>query len=405
MLMLQKIRELRTNENALIAVDVLLHSKSAFMNIFLMSFLMSVSINSSPASFITYCIVRYSLIALFSVLLMPLMKHHTLAAWRVSMFFSVAQILSVILLDETAPYFTYIIATFSALESALYWRPKMYYDVTEVGNARRLRFKAVGQIFIEIVKIIMPIVLGIAIADSGYTQAGFIILAISLMQLLLSVLFRPTHRVMPRRMHSLRKIYDMIIRHKSLRKIFYIQLLRGFAFASAAYIIIAQVNVYRSSGSDLDLGVFTSAASIIAILILAFYRRLKTRVSQQAILYSIVPAAILLPISLIIFPNNSVLSVAFYIFSQAVIESFLNGTVLVTRLQQLLNGHLADDSYRFEIESFSEVALTVGRVLGQSILLLIILLGYEKNMMYFAALEAFAIFPLLEIALPAKNRL
>ena len=403
--MLQKLHKLRTNENVLIAVDVLLHSKSTFMNIFLMSFLMRVSLSSSPVSFIAYCIVRYSLMAIFAVALMPLMKRHTLAAWRISMFFSVAQIISVILLDETAPYFTYVVALFSALESTLYWRPKMHFDVTEVRNDRRLRFKAMGQIFIEAAKIIMPVVLGLVIVGSSYTRAGFIILVISLVQLLLSILFRPTHKAMPHKVHSLRKIYGIMTKHKSLRKVFYIQLLRGFAFASAAYIIIAQVNVYRSSGSDLDLGVFTSVASIATILILFLYRRVKTRGAQKAIMYSIAPAAILLPVCLIIFPNDPALSIAFYVFSQSAIESFFNGTVLLTRLQQLLNAHLRDDSYRFEIESLSEVALTVGRVVGQSILLLIIISGNEQHMMWLAAIGAFAIIPLMKIALPAENKL
>ena len=405
MLMLQKLRALRTNENVLIAVDVLLQSKSTFMNIFLMSFLMRVSVSSSPISFVAYCIVRYSLMGIFAFTLMPLMKRHTLAAWRISMFFSVAQILSVILLDETAPYFTYIVAIFSALEATLYWRPKMHFDVTEVSNDRRLRFKATGQIFIESAKIIMPIVLGYVIVGSSYTSAGTIILIISLVQLLLSILFRPTHKAMPHKVHKLSKIYAIISHHKSLRKIFYIQLLRGFAFTSAAYIIIAQINVYRSSGSDLDLGIYTSAASVVTIIILAFYECLKTRASQKAILFSLAPAVILLPFSLILFPNNPTLSVAFYIFTQSVLESFFNGTILLTRLQQILNSHLKDDSYRFEIESISEIALTIGRVVGQSILLFIIVIGHEDYMMYFAVIEALAIFPLLKFSLPAKNKL
>jgi hypothetical protein len=67
--MLQKLRRLRTNENVLIAVDVLLHSKSAFMSVFLMAFLMRSSLSSSPEGFLTYNIARYAFIALLSMLL------------------------------------------------------------------------------------------------------------------------------------------------------------------------------------------------------------------------------------------------------------------------------------------------------------------------------------------------
>ena len=80
--MLQKLRKLRTNENILIAVDVLINSKSAFMNIFLMAFMMRVSLSESPVDFIIYSMTRYACMGVFSILLMGFVRRHTLAAWR-----------------------------------------------------------------------------------------------------------------------------------------------------------------------------------------------------------------------------------------------------------------------------------------------------------------------------------
>ena len=186
MIMLKCLRALRTNENILIAADVLLSSKSSFMNVFLMAFMINISAASSPVNFIVYCIVRYSLMALFAIILIPLFKKHTLASWRISMMFSIFEILAVVLLDSQAFYFPYVLAIFSAAESSLYWRPKMYFDVTEVPDSRRLYFKGRATIFTEVIKIVMPVVLGIVIGNAGYTRAAFIILGISLAQLLLS---------------------------------------------------------------------------------------------------------------------------------------------------------------------------------------------------------------------------
>ena len=122
--MLQKLRKMRTNENVLIAVDILLHSKSAFMNVFLMAFMIRASLKDSPASFLIYCIVRYALMGIFSIVLLRLTRRHTLLAWRTSMIFSIFQIIGVIFLNSASPYFPFVIAVFSALESVLYWRPK-----------------------------------------------------------------------------------------------------------------------------------------------------------------------------------------------------------------------------------------------------------------------------------------
>ena len=89
-------RGLRTNENVLIAVDVLVHSRAAFMGIFLMAFMMGVSLSQSPTSYLVYNIVRYVCMGAFAVLFLWVTKRHTLAAWRISAIFSISQMLAVI---------------------------------------------------------------------------------------------------------------------------------------------------------------------------------------------------------------------------------------------------------------------------------------------------------------------
>ena len=321
--MLQKLRKLRTNENVLIAVDVLLHSKSAFMSVFLMAFMVRASLSDSPATFLIYCIFRYSLMAIFSIVLLRLTKNHTLLAWRCSMVFSVLQILAIICLDNTAVYFPYAVGVFSALESVLYWRPKMYFDVVEVSDDRRIRFKSLSQILNEISKIAMPVILGIVISSSGYTRTANIILIISIFQLLLSILFRPTRT--PRAQandHKLIDVMNYMLKHDSMHKIIYLSFLRGILVSSAGYLMVAQINVYRSTGSDLDLGIYTALASVASIIILWIYRHCTRREIQKTIIFTLIPPVVLFPLSLILFPGNFTLSVAFYVFTQSVIESF-----------------------------------------------------------------------------------
>lgn len=404
MLMLQKLRKLRTNENVLIAVDVLLHSKSAFMSVFLMAFMMRTSLKESPSSFLIYCIVRYSLMGILSILLLRLTRKHTLAAWRLSMFFSVFQIIGVALLDSTTVYFPFIIAIFSAFESVLYWRPKMYFDTTEVSDDRRLRFKSVGQIWIEGAKIVMPIILGIVISNTSYIRTANIIMILSLVQLLLSVLFRPTkaHKREESK-HSILDVARFMLKHETMHRIIYLSLLRGVIVSSAGYLMISQIYVYRNTGSDLDLGIYTALASFIAIIVLWLYRRAdhKKRV-QKTILFSILPPTILLPLIAIIVPNNPLIAITFYVYTQSIIESFFNGTLTLTRLQDILSRHLRDDSYRVEIESIAEVFLSIGRVVTITIVLMMINFGLDDYLMIFALISSVAIIPTIYLTFPSK---
>ena len=405
MLMLQKLRKLRTNENVLIAVDVLLHSKSAFMNVFLMAFMIRSSLKDSPVSFLVYCIVRYALIGIISILLLQLIRKHTLLAWRASMFFSVLQIICVLILDSRAPYFPFIIAVFAACESVLYWRPKMYYDTTEVSDDRRLRFKSMGQILIEIAKISVPVILGLIISNSSYRFAANIVLGISLFQLLLSILFRPTKR-QPSQSGSSHTIFDVMhymLRHVSMRRMIYLSFLRGVIVSSSAYLMIAQINIYRSTNSDLDLGIYTALASLIAIVVLWVYRHLEhKKEAQKTVLFSLIPPVVLLPIAAIILPGNAVIAIALYVYTQSIVESFLNATLTLVRLQDIMSRHLKNESYEIEIDSIAGVFLSIGRVVTISVALALILAGLDNLLMPFALVLSFAIFPAIYLTLPSK---
>ena len=404
MLMLQKLRKLRTNENVLIAVNVLLHSKTAFMSVFLMAFMIRTSLQDSPASFLIYNIVRYSLMGILSIALLNLTRKHTLVAWRLSMLFSVFEVLGVILLDSSSPNFPFVIAIFSAFESVLYWRPKMFFDTTEVSDDRRVRYKSLSQIWIEVAKVVMPVVLGVAISTSSYTRTALIILVLSLFQLMLSLLFRPSkEHKQEKKEHTIMDVARFMLRHDSMHKMIYLSMLRGVIVCCSGYLMVAQINVYRSTGSDLDLGIFTAAASLIAIVVLWVYSRCDhKKMAQKTIIFTLVPATVLLPLAAILIPNNPTIAIVFYIFTQAILGSFYDSVLAVTRLQDILSRHLKDDTYRVEIESIAEVFMTIGRVVTISIVLTLVSLGLNDWMMPFALICSIAIFPLIYLSLPSK---
>ncbi len=402
--MFKKLRALRTNENILIATDVLLSSKASFINVFLMAFMINVSLASSPINFIVYCIVRYAAMGVFAILLLRVFHKHTLAAWRASMLFSILEVLAIILLDSTAFYYPFILAILNSLESSLYWRPKMYFDITEVADSRRLRQRSVTTVLTEAVKIIMPVILGFTIGATGYTNAALIILAISAIQLVLSFCFHPDAKKKATSAHTPSQIYQKICAHESLRKLLAFSFVRGWVICSSAYLVISQIILYRSVDSDADLGIYTSLAAVIAIIFVSIYRKLKNQKAQKTILITFLPAVILMPLSLILFPNNTILAISFYVFMQSIVNGLYDGTVTLTRLQGMISTHLDDSSYRLEVECVVEVALSIGRTIGFLILLFFIMMGWEQYIIWLAFIESLFIIPWFKMALPKKHR-
>lgn len=398
--MRRSLKEMRHNERILIAVDVLLHSKSSFMSVFLMAFMMKISLSDSPRDFIIYCLIRYALMGVLSILMIPFLKRHPLLAWRSSMVFSILEIATVILFS-TWPGFIYITAIFSALESVLYWRPKMVFDAKEVSDQNRIKFKSTGQIFIEAAKIFMPILLGLAIDDGGYQNAAVFILIISTLQLIISIFFRPrSFRIKKRPVSS---SVHRLFAHASLQKLLWLQLLRGLLTSSSAYIVTATIALNLAATNNTQRGIVTATASAIAIVALLLYRKFaKTARRQKIILISLVPAVILVPVITFMYPDDVIVSFIFYIFTTAVVASLLDSTVSVVRIQNILSRHAKDDDDRVVAEAIGETALSIGRAISLSILLLIVSISDFRHELLLVASLAFLILPFIAMTVSSR---
>jgi hypothetical protein len=153
----------------------------------------------------------------------------------------------------------------------------------------------------------------------------------------------------------------------------------------------------------LDLGIYTALASLVAIVILWIYRHLEhKKEAQKTVLFSLTPPVILLPIAAIVLPGNSVIAIALYVYTQAVVESFLNSTLSLVRIQDIMSRHLKDESYEIEIDSIIGVFLSIGRVVTISVALALVMMGLDYLLMPFALITSFAIFPILYLALPSR---
>lgn len=387
---LQKIRKLRTNENILIAIDVLYNSKSSFVGIFLMSFMIGVSIRNSLVGYLSYEASAYAFCGILCIILSDLIRSHPVGAWRASMVFSIARVAALITMDPNFPLFPLVIGLLSGIESQLYWRPKEFLEVKEVSNAKRVRFSSLKLILNEVTKIVMPFILGIVISGSGYRRAANIILAISALQVILSILFRPTRtiKVEPR---PIKDALKFAVSHKQVRRVLWMQTLRGLAMTGCAYEIVTQLNVYNSSSSDIALGGYQSAASIIAIILLIFYRRIKSPTRRGVLVYNLLPAAVLLPIAAIILPNNFLIAIILFMYLRSVVHVLYSSTIFGVYMQNVIKKSVHDDAYRIEIEILSELWLCVGRVLSIIPLLVFAYIGKQDLMMPLVAILSIAI--------------
>jgi len=370
------------NELILIGVDNLRASKASFLGIFLMSFMISVSLKNSPVGYIHYHITAYAFYGILSVLLSNTLCKHPVAAWRASLFFSITRILAVIFISPTFPLFPIIMGLLIGLESQFYWRPKNLLDVKEVKNERRPRFVSINMIVGEVLYIVMPVVLGILISGTSYESTAFVVLAISTLQFILALFFKPTTKI-TNKQHSLRDALKTVIGNRALRGLTWTQFLRGFVMTGCAYGVVAQINIYQSSNSEIELGSFQSLGSIAAIIILTIYHRLRKKNQQKSetLIFALLPPYILLPLSAVLFPGNFIIAITLYVYEWSVIQALYTSTVFTTYHQNTLKDHVHDDALRIGVDIIGEIWLCTGRILSFIPLLLLFYTGQDQYML------------------------
>ena len=88
----------------------------------------------------------------------------------------------------------------------------------------------------------------------------------------------------------------------------------------------------------------------------------------------------------------------------SIADSLYDSAATGTRIQGLLSTHLKDKSYLTEIECYGEMMLTMGRIIGLTILLSIVMVGAKEQMMWLAFLETLALLPWLTMVIPKEHR-
>jgi hypothetical protein len=366
------IRGLRTNENILIAVESLIGSRSTFMEVFLVTFMMSLTINDSPAGYLIYRLLTCALLGIFSQLLVRWIRRYPLASWRLGILAVCLQIVAIMVFYQYADIYPYILAFFGAIESTLFWRPHCVFGAVEVSNSRRLRFESLKNIWSVAIKITVPVILGLVIVETTFIDAAIIVLVLSVVQLFLTFLFKPTV-TLPRK-SGCKNVIQAIKKYWGRGYFSKIALAqsRGFFASVCAYVVVPILLIHSLSSSDFDLGLYTSFGSILSIIYLGLYWKSKQRPRlRHALLLLASLSMIIMPLIYIVWPNLTI-AVVFYLITIIFAERLFN-TLAVTAYINVVRDIKDED--KFEVEAVSEGLLSIGRVITLGGLLAIVLLG------------------------------
>jgi hypothetical protein len=218
----------------------------------------------------------------------------------------------------------------------------------------------------------MPVILGLVIVETNFVDAGIVVLVLSMVQLLITLLFKPTV-ALPRTSGS-KNIWQTIKKYRG-RGVFSKLMLaqsRGLFASMTAYLIVPILFIHDLGGSDLDLGLYTSLGAILFLIYVWLYQLSKRhlRLRRRMLIFASL-ALIIMPLVCIVYPSLPSAIVLYLVM--IIFASGLFNTLAATYNIDIVEAIPSQD--KFDVDVLSECFLNVGRMIVLGGFLAIVLCG------------------------------
>lgn len=293
-----------------------------------------------------------------------------MATFRTGVIANFVYILTIVILRERVVEYLWLLAIFYGFSTSLYYLPFNLFISNKIKNENRTNYETKNEIVSSILNIIIPVLLGSIITVTNYQLTAIIILVISIVQIILSFFLKPIEDTSEK--FKLKETFVKIKKNKNAMRMLIVEFLVGLSVNSSSLVTIVTILIYNSFSSDLNLGIITSIACAMQIIIAFIYGRIFKNKSDKKLIYF---SAIIPIISLFLFlalPNNVTLVI--YNLCYTVFINLLS-MIRMIRLYTVSNNEVINSSNQAEFWVLRELFINLGRVTS---FLLLLIVGITK---------------------------
>ena len=362
---------MKTEQKVLITISALKSIMSIFLGPFLTAYFLKTS--TEGVMFISeYYMISYFLLGVLTLIIAVIVnRKYRIEMYRFGVIFNFIYMLSIVLLQEKIIKYLPVVAILNGIALSTYWYPYNIFMASKIDNKDRMKFSTTNNIINSVVGIITPLLLGAIITTSNFESTAIIIAVLSALVIVLSF-FIKTEKDYHLPDVTYKDTWDYLKKYKAIRKVYFTELLKGFAASEGALGILTTVIIFNSFKTDMNLGIITSIATVLKIIYIELYRRKwkGTKEKNVIIFSSIIPAISLF--LLLLFPTN--ITMVLYNICFTVFTGLL-GMIAEIRSYNICNSNLLDEDKQIEFLAIKELILNIGRVLSYE---LVIILSFLK---------------------------
>lgn len=361
-------RKISTNTNLLLMINTIRKIIDIFLGPFLTSYLFKTAIENIKIISI-YNILSYVTISIISLIIGKILKNkYQMDIFRIGMISKFVQLAILIILGNNVINYIWVLAIISGFSTETWSFPLNLFSSELILNEEKKNFVVYKTILNNLVKILVPFILGIVINAKSFEVTAVIIFILSIIQILLSlkIQFKMENNSQSKKL-NLKKEIDNIRNNSKLKRFYKMKFFKGMAYEGALDTAVTLL-IIMSFNSDFSLGIITSIISILTMLSSYLYKKVKTKEKINLLIFS---SCIIIFISsiMLLFVTNGYTIIIYNLIFGFFLQFIMIGEEVETL--KFTNSSVINNTNRVETYVILEMFLNAGRIISYVLLFIV----------------------------------
>ncbi len=376
--------KLGKNEIFLIASDLIYTITALFAETFLVAYLLKITNDNITQVSLYYMIINF-IHAIGSIFIGKFIKDERYSKTNIlslGIIIRAIFILFIVLLGNKLSNMFIIVAIFCGISETLYWSTHEMIFVGITNNGNRKSYMATKKIASTIVHIVAPIILGSTIELYSFTKIAIYVLALSIIQIILSLQIKIDSKANNKTTKFSIKNYINTIKSKKdlkVHKYYKSNLLYGIVEDPMKTLVtVITIMTFKTS---LNLGILTTIFSVFQIAVMYLYKKFYNKNNAKYILLAVSSLIFIGAMGLVI--DIGKITLIIYNFACT------TGLCIFDAIYNTQKGDLIKEcnieEYDVEHVMFNSILTCSSRFIGFSLILFV---GLIDNMIVFKGLLA-----------------
>lgn len=382
------------NTNLLLVINTIRKIIDIFLGPFLTAYLFKVAVENIKIISM-YNILSYIAISVVALIIGRILKNkYQMQIFRIGMISKFIQLAILIILGDNVVNYIWILAIVAGFSMETWSFPLNLFSSKLVSNDEKKDFIVYKTILNNLVKVLIPFLLGSIISIKSFETTTIIIFILSFIQILLSfkMKFKMKNNNENKKLDIIKEV-NHIKNNIKLQRFYMMKFFKGMAYEGALDTAVTLL-IIMSFDSDFSLGVITSIISLLAMLSSYVYKKFKNQ-EKMKLLIIVSYVIILISSIVLVFITNR-----YTIVGYNLIFAFFLQFIMVSEEVQTLkftNSDVINDSNRVETYVLLEMFLNIGRIISY---ILLFVVGIYNNLYL---LEILIIFLVISIGVETIN--